>query len=451
MPSLSCGFLGVELFGFGFLSGHLADCVYLADVSILAVGRNLQSGWLGPGFGSVDTATTTSMDDVVDLGETSQSPSNQAQTDDETCLGSDFFGQQTPNCSLPSVPRGGGRGRGRTANGRSSSAPSRSVAAPLHKARGPNWTESEMLVLIEQKRIEWDGRHNSNQPSLARFVYGSTAWKIVLAGCMGVVGFRERDADQITNKWDGLIKDYKKIKEYVEGTGSANWWGMNREEKKVLSKSRRLPLEFSESMYKEMEAFVGKRQIFGRAAAMVDSDRSTQPAARPLGRSPSATCSASATRAASPATSSATLLESPRAKTPGDDTPGSTSRKRKASGSDGLVEWVKDFNSDYLARVDAQDTDRRAWRGEVFAFDSAREARLAMQEAQSMNMDEKLYSLEVERTKNLGNMTSALLMLASSMDALTRSCTIPFSAAFIPCVGHLWLLAMWSAFCTRTR
>ena len=35
-------------------------------------------------------------------------------------------------------------------------------------------------------------------------------------------------------------------------------------------------------------------------------------------------------------------------------------------------------------------------------------------------MDQKLYELEVERTRNLGNMTNALLMLASSMDALTR-------------------------------
>lgn len=81
-----------------------------------------------------------------------------------------------------------------------------------------------MLVLIAQKRIEWDGRHNCNQPSLAKFVYGSTAWRLVLAGCMAVVGFRARDTDQITNKWDGLIKDYKKLKEYIDGTGSANWW-----------------------------------------------------------------------------------------------------------------------------------------------------------------------------------------------------------------------------------
>ena len=34
---------------------------------------------------------------------------------------------------------------------------------------------------------KWDGRHNSKQPSFARFVYGTTLWKMVLARCMNVV------------------------------------------------------------------------------------------------------------------------------------------------------------------------------------------------------------------------------------------------------------------------
>lgn len=61
------------------------------------------------------------------------------------------------------------------------------------------------------------------------------------------------------------------------------------------------------------------------------------------------------------------------------------------------------------------------------AFDKAREARIAQKETEVINMDKKLYELEVERTRNLGNMTGALLMLASYMDALTRSSTQPSS------------------------
>lgn len=30
---------------------------------------------------------------------------------------------------------------------------------------------------------------------------------------MGVVGIWLRDAEQVTNKWDGLINDYRKFKE----------------------------------------------------------------------------------------------------------------------------------------------------------------------------------------------------------------------------------------------
>lgn len=61
------------------------------------------------------------------------------------------------------------------------------------------------------------------------------------------------------------------------------------------------------------------------------------------------------------------------------------------------------------------------------ALDTTREAKIAQKEAQVESMDQKIYELEVERTKKLGNMTSALLLLASSMDALTRFCILSSS------------------------
>lgn len=293
-----------------------------------------------------------------------------------------------------------------------------------------------MLVLIGQKHIEWDGRHNCSQPSLSKFVYGTAAWKQVLAGCMSVVGFRARDADQLTNKWDGLIKEYKKLKDYIESTGSGNWWGMSKEQKRDLCKTRKLPLEFSEFMYAEMESFVGKRQIFGRASDVVDSDRIASPPAKHFSRTPPSPRPTTNVGASSPATSSTTAPSIPGGGTPGDDIPGSTGRKRKASGNENLVDFVKDFNYEYLARVEAQERDKRSWRSEVMALDIAREARIANKEADVSSMDNKLYELEVERTRNLGNMTSALLMLASSMDTLTRCCVQPHSTSHL---FFIWL------------
>ena len=356
------------------------------------------------------------MDDIVQLGEPSQRP----VIDVDFEYGSEYVDEDVPVSCLPASTIEASHARARSGSARSFSSPSQSQTAHPQKVRGPNWTEAEMLVLIAQKRLEWDGRHNCNQPALAKFVYGATAWKLVLAGCMAVVGFRARDTDQITNKWDGLIKDYKKLKDYIGGTGSANWWGLSREEKKHLSRTRKMPLEFSESMYIEMEGFVGKRQIFGRATDVVDSDRVPPSAPRRFERSPPSPSSRSLGGAGSPIGSANTAPDSPTRATPGDDTPGSTGRKRKAAGTDHLVDFVKDFNVEYLARVEAQDKDKRAWRTQMLAFDTAREARIAHKDLEAINMDHKLYELEVERTKNLGNMTSALLMLASSMDALTR-------------------------------
>jgi hypothetical protein len=102
-------------------------------------------------------------------------------------------------------------------------------------------------------------------------------------------------------------------------------------------------------------------------------------------------------------------------------------------GTENLVEYVKDFNSEYIAKVEAQEKDKRSWRSEVMAFDIARESRIAQKEVESFHMDNKMYELEVERTRNLGNMTSALLMLASSMDALTRFYVQPSVPLYYAC------------------
>ena len=159
------------------------------------------------------------------LEDNSQSPSNRLPFDTNFELPNELIDDEIPVSFVPRPSKGGSRAGGRSNIGRSTPVTSQTQAAASHKVRGPNWTEAEMLVLIGQKRIEWDGRHNCNQPSLAKFVYGTTAWKIVLACCMSVASFRARNTDQITNKWDGLIKDYKKLKDYIEGTSSANWWG----------------------------------------------------------------------------------------------------------------------------------------------------------------------------------------------------------------------------------
>ena len=130
---------------------------------------------------------------------------------------------------------------------------------------------------------------------------------------------------------------------------------MNREEKKHLSKTRKMPLEFSEAMYAEMEGFVGRRQIFGRATDVVDSDRTTTPVGRHFGRSTASPRDTSSVGVGSPLANTTAASGSPSPAIPGNDTPGSIGRKRKTIGTDNLVDFVKDFNPEYLARVEGQD------------------------------------------------------------------------------------------------
>lgn len=61
----------------------------------------------------------------------------------------------------------------------------------------------------------------------------------------------------------------------------------------------------------------------------------------------------------------------------GDDTLGSTGCKQKNVGTYNLVDFVKDFNHDYLEQVDVQKRNRHTWRSEVLTLDVAHESRIA--------------------------------------------------------------------------
>lgn len=158
---------------------------------------------------------------------------------------------------------------------------------------------------------------------------------------------------------------------------------------------------------------------------MVDSDRVAPTVARQFVRSPPTPRARSLVGMGSPITSATTVSESPTRAIPGADTPGLRGCKRKALDTDNLVDFVKDFNFEYLACVEAEDKDKRTRRSEVLAFDIARETKIVQKESEVTNMDKKLYKLEVERIKNLSNMTTASMILASSIDALTRFCALP--------------------------
>lgn len=202
-----------------------------------------------------------------------------------------------------------------------------------------------------------------------------------------------------------------------------------------------------------MKGFIGKKQNFGRATDVVDSDRLI-----PWWQGIFVVLLIRYVihllwewkvlwRARQP------HLSSRRRQHP-DTTCGSTGRKRKSVGTDNLVDFVKDFNHKYLARVKAQDIDKWTWETDVLAFDTAREAKSVKNESRTANMDQFFYELKVKKTKNVGNMTSVLILLASSYEhsykVLFSTLIFSFLSSFHGARLLRWFV-MWLAFWIRTR
>lgn len=126
--------------------------------------------------------------------------------------------------------------------------------------------------------------------------------------------------------------------------------------------------EFSEPMYNDMEGFVGKRKNFSRASIVMDCNRLELPVLRHFEHSPPTPCVPPPFVVGSLAMASVHMSQTPTERTPGNDMPGNTGSKRKSSGTDNLVGFVKNVNYDSLACAEAQERDKHAWRNEVFGF-----------------------------------------------------------------------------------
>jgi hypothetical protein len=65
---------------------------------------------------------------------------------------------------------------------------------------------------------------------------------------------------------------------------------------------------------------------------------------------------------------------------------------------------VKEFNHNYLSHVKIQYGEKRMWKSNILAFDHAYRMQLAQKEGMTIDMDQELYELEVQKTTNLGKM-----------------------------------------------
>ncbi|TVU45779.1 hypothetical protein EJB05_05281, partial [Eragrostis curvula] len=118
-----------------------------------------------------------------------------------------------------------------------------------------NWTVPETMVLIEAKRKVHSERRQPGEQGLARWRWVEDyCWR---AGC-------RRSQNQCNDRWDNLMRDYKKVRAYeLAGAGAPSYWAMCRAERK----EKGLPSNLLREIYDAMTEVLERRASIGCSGA----------------------------------------------------------------------------------------------------------------------------------------------------------------------------------------
>ncbi|CAK7336943.1 unnamed protein product [Dovyalis caffra] len=129
----------------------------------------------------------------------------------------------------------------------------------IREYRKGNWTVSETMVLIEAKRMDDERRMKRSDSAEGRSKPTELRWKWVedycwKEGCL-------RSQNQCNDKWDNLMRDYKKVRDYERkiaerGEGiEGSYWKLEKNERK----ERNLPSNMLPQIYEALVEVVEKR------------------------------------------------------------------------------------------------------------------------------------------------------------------------------------------------
>ncbi|XP_022721702.1 uncharacterized protein LOC111279063 [Durio zibethinus] len=133
----------------------------------------------------------------------------------------------------------------------------------MREYRKGNWTVNETMVLIEAKKLDDERRMKKNGDSEGRGKPTELRWKWVEDYCWEKECLRSQN--QCNDKWDNLMRDYKKVREYQrriadqrgEGSDSneGSYWEMEKNERK----EKNLPSNMLRQIYERLEEVVEKK------------------------------------------------------------------------------------------------------------------------------------------------------------------------------------------------
>ncbi|XP_039065020.1 uncharacterized protein LOC120210323 isoform X3 [Hibiscus syriacus] len=124
--------------------------------------------------------------------------------------------------------------------------------------RKGNWSVHETMVLIEAKEMDYKRRMKRSNDGEGRGKPTELRWKWVEDYC-GRKGCL-RSQNQCNDKWDNLMRDYKKVREYqkrmaADSKGGGSYWEMEKNERK----GNNLPSNMLRQIYERLEEVVEKK------------------------------------------------------------------------------------------------------------------------------------------------------------------------------------------------
>ena len=136
--------------------------------------------------------------------------------------------------------------------------------------RKGNWTIQETLILITAKKLDDERRIKASStppdPSSGAAKHhcrtGELRWKWVENYCWSHGCLRSQN--QCNDKWDNLLRDYKKVREYESRSSAAaasgdehhpSYWKMEKHERK----DRNLPSNMSSEVFEALNEVVHRR------------------------------------------------------------------------------------------------------------------------------------------------------------------------------------------------
>ncbi|GAV73957.1 Myb_DNA-bind_4 domain-containing protein [Cephalotus follicularis] len=134
--------------------------------------------------------------------------------------------------------------------------------------RKGNWTLSETMVLIEAKKMDDERRmKKSGDSSEGRSKPAELRWKWVedycwRKGCL-------RSQNQCNDKWDNLMRDFKKVRDYerrvaeTNGNNEVSYWKMEKNVRKEKNLPGNILSEIYEALVEVVERKAGQRMVSG--------------------------------------------------------------------------------------------------------------------------------------------------------------------------------------------